>query len=72
MIDYMKLDNFKTFESTRGWSGKPLPKDATELFFKLSDTSNISGRFQILASIPNFTNKKGKSIIFNSIVTGNS
>lgn len=46
---------------THSWSGKPLPKDATNLEFVLVDGQH--NKPKIKASIPKFTNIKGKDII---------
>ena len=61
------MEKFKSYveldESTRTkhWSGKPLPKNANEISFSLTDLQY--NKPKILASIPGFTNEKGKSIV---------
>lgn len=63
-----KFNSYDEFnESTHTWSGKPLPRDATELkFFLHSAEAEGKGRHQVMTTVPGMTNKKGKSILFAS------
>jgi hypothetical protein len=64
----VKMKKFKSYDEldeaaarTKHWSGKPLPKNASDISFSLTDTQY--NKPKILASIPGFTNEKGKSIV---------